>query len=495
MLAQRKVRKLVRNPGLFFRDFLLKRYPVANDDVIFTTPGEFAFPSSPTLDLDHVLRAIDLQLTAAVSTRRDIVDVNVLDLPRLASVLQFAAARLPAQIYLLPAGSAPLNVTRRKPQDLLSLLSRSSPVELLVTGADGRPMLRRRMICWAPRGGWLEALGQPVPLKRVRVSDGAVTSPRRISTDMTETSPIDAVYTWVNAADPHWQEMLSGYKELSDLDPDRFHQTDELRYSIRALDIFAPWIRNVYVLSNCSPPSWFVASDRYRWVWHDEVTSKEFLPTFNSHAIETMLHHVPDISEKFIYMNDDFFLVGAVDPGDFFSQTGRSRCRLEPYGTVLYLEQLAMASAAEEWQSAAVNSARIIQRDFGFFPTRMHQHVPYALDKSVYMDIESRYPDDIRRVRGNRFRQHDDISFTSFFYHHFAIATGAADEKEEQSFIVRPSNAKKFKTLLSKRSGYRFFCVNDGGGSSRDPAYGAFKEAFLRDLYPVPSGAERPGVE
>ena len=32
------------------------------------------------------------------------------------------------------------------------------------------------------------------------------------------------------------------------------------------------------------------------------------LPTFNSHAIEACLHRIPDLSENFLYFNDDVFL-------------------------------------------------------------------------------------------------------------------------------------------------------------------------------------------
>jgi hypothetical protein len=43
------------------------------------------------------------------------------------------------------------------------------------------------------------------------------------------------------------------------------------------------------------------------------------LPTFNSGAIEMNLHHIPDLSEKFIYFNDDFFVTKKLSPDYFFT--------------------------------------------------------------------------------------------------------------------------------------------------------------------------------
>jgi hypothetical protein len=41
---------------------------------------------------------------------------------------------------------------------------------------------------------------------------------------------------------------------------------------------------------------------------HRSIIHSRYLPTFNSHAIEGHLYRVPDLSERFIYFNDDMFL-------------------------------------------------------------------------------------------------------------------------------------------------------------------------------------------
>lgn len=61
--------------------------------------------------------------------------------------------------------------------------------------------------------------------------------------------PIDAVYTWVDGADPQWVEskrqleaQLSGREYHPEANHEaRFESKDELKYSLRSSQYFAPW--------------------------------------------------------------------------------------------------------------------------------------------------------------------------------------------------------------------------------------------------------------
>ena len=93
------------------------------------------------------------------------------------------------------------------------------------------------------------------------------------------------------------------------------------RYSLRSLEVNAPWIRNIYIVTNGQIPSWLDTNNpRVRIVTHEEIfTDKSALPTVSSPAIELNLHHIPDLSDYFIYFNDDVFLGSPVYPYDFMT--------------------------------------------------------------------------------------------------------------------------------------------------------------------------------
>jgi len=103
----------------------------------------------------------------------------------------------------------------------------------------------------------------------------------------------------------------------------RFQDNDELKYSLRSLEKYANWIRNVYLVTNGQVPNWLNTSNpRLRLVKHEDIfLNKSHLPTFSSPAIESHLHRIKGLSNKFIYFNDDMILGRPVYLDDFYTQS------------------------------------------------------------------------------------------------------------------------------------------------------------------------------
>lgn len=435
-------------------------------------------------DVGKILRKIDLGITKSATGKNCYVDLRREDFVFIFDAIFEVANSTHQTVFRLANSGNWIKLNHLRAQKWMATLNRGGFLELAIVSRDNRISDRLSIVLWRPHesGYWVATAGNA----DVKRSTNLEPYPWKLDV---ATPTIDVVFTWVNSADADWQMMLQSFRKVSTIDKDRFHQTEELRYSIRSVELYAPWVRNIIVFSNCAPPDWFRESDRVRWVRHDEVIASEYLPVFNSHSIETFLHCIPGISENFIYFNDDFFLCGVVKPADFFTTHGMSVSRLEPYGAVQQLRELAEEGKAEDWQIAAVNGAKMIERDYGYWPTKVHRHAPYALRKSVYADMIERYPEQVAATRSARFRSRNDVSFTSFFYHHFAMAERHAVERNENSMILRTSNYRRFLKLQMWRK-MRFFCINDGGGSADDQGYDTFKRTFPPRLYPFKSSAE-----
>lgn len=168
--------------------------------------------------------------------------------------------------------------------------------------------------------------------------------------------PIDVVYTWVNGSDPRLAAELALWKgeklaqpinktnttvpssqnataspassALGDAEhesgTDRFRDNDELRYSLRSIEKFAPWVRNIVLVTNGQIPSWLnISHPRIRIVTHKQIfPNASHLPTFSSPGIESHLHRIPGISKKFIYFNDDVMFGRPVLPDVFWTPSG-----------------------------------------------------------------------------------------------------------------------------------------------------------------------------
>ena len=115
-----------------------------------------------------------------------------------------------------------------------------------------------------------------------------------------------------------------------DVSTSRFADNEELRYSLRSVEKYAPWIRNIYIVTNGQIPSWLnLDHPRIKVVTHEEIFSnKSHLPTFSSPAIETHIHKIPGLSKQFIYMNDDVFFGDYVWPDDFYTHSSGQKLYL-----------------------------------------------------------------------------------------------------------------------------------------------------------------------
>ena len=96
----------------------------------------------------------------------------------------------------------------------------------------------------------------------------------------------------------------------------RFRQIDELKYALRSVYMFAPWIRRIFIATDSPAPAWLADHPSVTIVRSEEFfADPSVLPTHNSQAVECQLHHIEGLSEHFLYSNDDMFFGRAGGPG------------------------------------------------------------------------------------------------------------------------------------------------------------------------------------
>ena len=227
---------------------------------------------------------------------------------------------------------------------------------------------------------------------------------------------IDAVITWVDGNEPlHQGKRLKHLKNLkieppkAAIDPTRFNQCGEINYCVKSIFKFAPWIRNIYIVTDAQIPptkSLFKGTpyeERIKLVDHRDIFSgyEHCLPTFNSVTIESMLWRIEGLAENFIYFNDDCFLIRPVIKDDFFYNDQlilrgqwkmASSCKLY----AIYHQLLAILGKHKGTtihRATQENSAELagIQRYFFHLP-----HVPFPLKKSTFAHFFSQHPEKLQ---------------------------------------------------------------------------------------------------
>ena len=311
--------------------------------------------------------------------------------------------------------------------------------------------------------------------------------------------PVDVVYTWVDGSDPVWQERRAAFLgERPDpvnplaANPGRYTCHDELRYSLRSLEMYAGWVRNVYLVTDGQVPEW-LATDHPRLcvVDHREIFAPDALdalPTFNSHAIESRLHHIDGLAEHFLYLNDDVFFGRAVAPELFFLGSGQTRFVLSP-------NTIDLAPAGDPLDppvvSAAKNNRALVEETFGATITQKLKHVAHPQRRSVLLELESRFPEAFARTSRSHLRDRRDVSVPSALAHYYGFATGRA---VPGGLAYRYCDVAARRTPLTLQRLLRHrdadvFCLNET--ASRDPdAVAELVQPFLDAYFPLPSSFE-----
>ncbi|TFC81403.1 sugar phosphotransferase [Cryobacterium cheniae] len=308
---------------------------------------------------------------------------------------------------------------------------------------------------------------------------------------------IDMVFSWVDGSSSDFQreraKRMQAYVVGDGDDSDaRFRQIDELKYALRSVYMFAPWVRRIFIATDSPAPEWLVEHPRVTIMRSEDFfPDLSVLPTHNSHAVESQLHRIPGLAEHFLYSNDDMFFGRPVGPELFFSPGGVTKF-IEASTRIGLGENNSSRSGFEN--GARVNRALLRER-FGKVTTRHLEHTAAPLRKSVMQELEAEFPDDFARTAASQFRSATDISVTNSLYHYYALMTGRAVEQTQARSLYVETTLKlalRQMNALRKRRDQDMFCLNDG--SNPEISDEVRREAvtdFLERYFPIVAPWER----
>ena len=225
----------------------------------------------------------------------------------------------------------------------------------------------------------------------------------------------DAVYLWCDDNDPVFRTSRirrkleidqEGNPERSEnlsesmleyLDPkNRYENHDELKYSLRSLEKYAPWINHIYIITNNQRPIWLNNTEKVTIVDHREIIPSQLLPTFNSCTIEQYLVEIKDLSEHFIYLNDDMFFNRPTPKSVFFDNSGKPKVYIQkPWNQ--YLKSIDDAKELQEKASPYIQSVlngyiMMLEHRGRFVEFSCPTHSIDAYSKSILRSILKEYP-------------------------------------------------------------------------------------------------------
>lgn len=280
---------------------------------------------------------------------------------------------------------------------------------------------------------------------------------------------VDLVYLWVDGNDPEWRKKHNAMKGIEIDDPSedcagRYANNDELKYSLRAVEKYAPWIHRIFIVTDSQIPSWIDTSDpRIRIVDHTEILPPEALPTFNSCIIEQTLFRIPDLSEHFLYSNDDMFFNRPVEKSDFFTADGLPIIRFirRPFRKFsLWYRKNIRHKHIDYYNHSIHLSALLVESKFGKYITDKPHHNIDAYCKSLYTHTFEVFRNEIEPTLVNHLRSENDIQRSIYSY---------LPVVENKCRVMHVNMKTSYRLHIHRHRHYdrmkrfnpMFFCVND----------------------------------
>lgn len=311
--------------------------------------------------------------------------------------------------------------------------------------------------------------------------------------------PVDIVYTWVDGADPKWRARMREAMDAADLratEPSalaesRFTSRDELKYSLRSLEYYASWVNHIYIVTDDQTPEWLNTDHpKVSVVDHRDIfTDPTVLPVFNSHAIESQLHHIEGLCDRYVYLNDDCFFLRPTDPELFYSGNGVAR----HFPSVVPIDIGGWSPRDLPIISAAKQGRDFMLEAYGRTVTHRFKHTPHPQIRPVLEAMEREHPDLFSQVAASVFRSPSDYSLASSLHHFDAFERGKSVEGQIGYRFIdlgRPDLDLQL-ARIARADDLDVFCLNETTlcEESRD-TIDSTVHRFLNDRFPVSSSFE-----
>ena len=281
---------------------------------------------------------------------------------------------------------------------------------------------------------------------------------------------VDLVYLWVDGNDPVWQAKHNAFigktEESSPINcKGRYANNDELKYSLRSVETYAPWIRTIFIVTDNQVPEWLAISNtKVKIIDHKDIMPAESLPCFNSALIEHFLYKIPGLAEHFLLANDDMYLNKAVTVDDFFTKEGFPIIRLgrRPFRKFRWFWRVNVRKKPlKNYSFTIARASQLVDDKYGVYYTGMpHHNIDSYLKSDMQRVVEDYFRDEFVANNKNRMRSNDDIQRILFSYTALALKRGKLRYvTRKESMHVEIQKERHYRRLEKFRP--MFFCMND----------------------------------
>lgn len=305
---------------------------------------------------------------------------------------------------------------------------------------------------------------------------------------------MDFVIPYVNSNEPVWQKQYIDTKRKMNLPTEvgsqRFRDWGNLVYIFRGIEKFMPYIDKIHlIVSNKEQiPEW-LNTEKINIVLHEDIIPKEYLPTFNSCTIEMFLHNIPNLSEKFIYSNDDIFILKEIKEQELFEGEFPKLQLIETNNTDNTMYRKVMFN---EYKNVAKLFNKIVDSTQWYKPEHGLNAVNLTTVRETYSKLERKILDSCTKFRETKNMNQNIYTYYSFFSNKYRTSNRSFKYFDFSNGIIK--NLNEITNAINKQE-YQSICINDNVDFTAMPStFNICKDKIneaLNNILPNPSQYEK----
>ena len=272
---------------------------------------------------------------------------------------------------------------------------------------------------------------------------------------------MDVVLTYVNKNDSVWRDQFSSYTDIENADESSYYDNyDSLKYLLRGIDECMPFVDKVWLIvsTDSQVPEW-IDREKVNIVLHKDIIPEKLLPTFNSNTIEPFMINIVNLSEQFVYFNDDMFPLSKMTKEDFFDNNGCPKIELH--------ENYIPKKELLPFEKTLINTTKLVYEAFGIYSPMNHfwsdSHSVIPMLKSVSTEFFAKVRRSLIKTF-SRFRQDYNAVIYMYPIYHFLKGLYSKSERTSGYCLVSDKSIDNIvDSIINPKC--HILCLNDDNSS------------------------------
>lgn len=300
--------------------------------------------------------------------------------------------------------------------------------------------------------------------------------------------PIDIVVPVLLPNDAWYNE----YKKYNKNEhPGRVRDMGTFKYVLRSIDKNMPWVNKIFIIlyDETQIPAWLNTDNpKIKIILHKDLLPAERLPNFSSVQVDMRLSFIKELSEHFIFINDDMFFNKPIKETDYFRN-----------GKPVHIPSMRLVNnynnlTKAQWGKIELNNYKFLNKIVGGQRYFWTGHAPIPFNKTFQQFVWEKYRAEIEKhMTGSHVRADNNLCNWLFYNMEecFEQTVNLPADKLPARKYFPLSDKTTERDLTAAFNKFAILCINDGNAVSKFDRVKKMVNNVMNKKYPNKSRFEK----